>query len=382
MKVAMLIRCFVTTGGAERYAVEVASRLAKKCELHVFAQEIGIEPPGIIFHKLSRIAQKPRYINQMHFSLQTANLRSSFDVIHSHERVNDFDVFTIHCPTFKGGYLGGLSTLAYWWKSTTHGLSPRNTYYLCQEAKQFRKVAGRRFLAVSQHVMKDVINHYPLNETDFDIAYPGVDLDKFSPVSEYDKISARKRFGLKEDDLVVCFVGTEFERKGLGTLIKAMGLLKGSPLRLLVAGGGNSKSFLNMALCLGIKDKVHFAGMVSDVKSIYEASDLYVLPTLSDPCPMAPLEAMACGLPVVVSNAQITGVAEHMQHGEAVLLNDPEDEIELADALRILQDPILRREYSSRGLSLVEQITWDETAHQTFLSYERSIKERRKGLGC
>ena len=64
----MLTRRLTTTGGAERYAVEVAGRLARRCELHVFAQEIGADVSGATLPKLSRISEKPRYLNQMHFA--------------------------------------------------------------------------------------------------------------------------------------------------------------------------------------------------------------------------------------------------------------------------------------------------------------------------
>jgi len=360
----MLTRRFTTTGGAERYAAEIASRLARRCELHVFAQEIGVEVPGVTFHRLARISEKPRYLNQIHFARQAAGLRERFDVVHTHDRVNDFDVMTIHSPTFKGGYLGGRSGLPYWWRRATRGFSPRVAYYLWQEARQFRRVRGRRFIAVSRHVMRDALAQYPVEEGDFDFAYPGVNLEHFAPATPAARAVARARFGLRDGELVVCFVGSEFERKGLGTLVEAMALLEGEPVRALVAGAGDPRPFSH--------ERIRFAGLVKDVQEIYAAGDLYALPTTSDPSPMAPLEAMASGLPVIVSSAEVTGVAEHVRHDEAVLLQDPRSAAELAQAIRRLQDPGARAEYARRGLRLAQGITWEETARRTFESYERS----------
>lgn len=364
----MVIRRFTTTGGAERYAVEIARRLAGQCELHVFAQEIGVELPGVRLQQLARFAEKPRYLNQMHFAHQVSKLRGRFDVIHSHERVNHFDVLTVHCPTFKGGYLDTASALVRTWRSTTRGFSPRVAYYLWQEARQFRSAPGRRFIAVSRHVMRDVIVQYGLRETDFDFAYPGVDLERFAPAGPAARAAARAQFGCADDELVVAFVGTEFERKGLGALVKAMELLQGERVRLLVAGGGDPRGFEN--------ERAQFLGLVADVQTVYAAADLYALPTLSDPSPMAPLEAMACGLPVIVSNAQWTGVAEHVQQGEAVLLTDPRNPAELAQAIRSLKDPAGRMAYAAQGLALARRITWDETARRTLDAYRRSLAER------
>jgi UDP-glucose:(heptosyl)LPS alpha-1,3-glucosyltransferase len=380
MKVAMLIRRFTTTGGAERYAVEIARCLARQCELHVFAQEIGVEMPGVTCHRLSRISERPRYLNQLHFAWQAAKLRGQFDVIHSHERVHDFDVLTIHAPTFKGGYLAGKPRLPSW-RQVTRDFSPRVAYYMWQEARQFKRATGRRFIAVSRHVMRDVVSQYPLDEGDFDFAYPGVDLERFAPASAAARAAARAKFGFKDDELVVCFVGTEFERKGLGTLVEAMGLLKGEPVRVLVAGADSSQPFARRASRLGVNERMHFVGLTKDVQSVYAASDIYTLPTVSDPCPIAPLEAMASGLPVIVSNALITGVAEHVQNDEAILLDDPRNASELAHAIRRLREPRLRAEYVRRGLHLVRAITWDETARRTFESYERSMTRRQEAGG-
>jgi len=376
MKVALLIRRFITTGGAERYAVEVAKRLADQCELHVFAQEIGVEPPGIHIHKLRLISEKPRYLNQLHFSMQAAHLQGRFDIIHSHERVSVFDVLTIHCPTFKGGYLGDRMGLRRMQRLMMAGVSPRISFYLRQESGQFRHRPGRRFIAVSRHVMNDVLSHYPLNENDFHIAYPGVNAEAFHPANEDQRASARKGFGIPHDALVVGFVGTEFARKGLGALIEAMGHLRGMPVRLLVAGGGNVAPFRKKATDLGVAGQITFAGLLTDVTTVYAASDIYILPTLSDPCPMAPLEAMACGVPAIISNERITGVAEHIRNDEAILLKNPRDAVEIAGAIRRLLDPETRRVYAERGLSLVQKITWDDTSWRTLEAYKRSIMER------
>ena len=381
MKVAFLVRRFTTTGGAERYAMEVAKRLTEHCELHIYAQEILDEVPGANFHLLKRIAEKPRYLNQMHFDIQVSNLNKHFDVVHSHERVRNFDVLTIHCPTFRGGYLG--ENVAPWkrsWRQISCDLSPRIAYYLWLEKQQFTPKCGRRLIAVSEHVMKDVVSAYPaLHASDFDYAYPGVDSDKFQVSNQSVRLAERKRLGL-DDKLTICFVGTEFERKGLATLVEAMAILKDKPLKLLVAGGGDIGYYTNMVINLGIRDKVVFLGLVKNVQAVYAASDIYVLPTLSDPCPMAPLEAMASGLPAIISNANITGVSEHIKKSEALLLEDPRNAQELASKILALLNPDVRGEYIKRGLELVQNITWNDTARLTLNSYYKSIEAKKANL--
>ena len=103
LKIAVLIKRFLRTGGAEKYAMEVVRRLAVHHEVHVFAHEWvfdGTEP--ITFHKIPRVCRKPAWVNQLAFSYFCRKaVGSGFDVVHSFEKVPAFDVMTVQSPCFK-----------------------------------------------------------------------------------------------------------------------------------------------------------------------------------------------------------------------------------------------------------------------------------------
>ncbi|HAO77773.1 MAG TPA: hypothetical protein DCQ92_02125, partial [Verrucomicrobia subdivision 3 bacterium] len=106
MKIAILIRRYITTGGAERYAVEVARRLAEKHEVHVFTREWDHEPQEMELHRVSQPFKKPGYIDRWWFSWRTSQMTKGFDVVYSIETVTRFDAMSIQSRNFTSGLWG------------------------------------------------------------------------------------------------------------------------------------------------------------------------------------------------------------------------------------------------------------------------------------
>lgn len=378
LKIAVLIWDFVTTGGAERYACEVTKRLAEHHEVHVFCQSWDPEiSHKITFHKIPRLIKKPSWVNQLLFSFFTNRaVDDSFDVIHTHDRVSRFNVLTIHCPCYKGFITLEMSKVKkiIIWLSVL--ISPRSLAYLWIEKKQFTYTADRRLIAVSKTVRDDVINNYHLPQSFFYLAYPGVDYTYIETIiTKTDKKQLRSNLNINNENVVVIFVGTEFKRKGLDTLLDAIAKCSKLPLSLLVAGGGEIDTYQNKAQALGIADKVTFLGLVKDIFPFYSIADIFVLPTLSDPCPMSPVEAMACGVATIMSTTPYCGTAEHISQGEAVLLQNPRDKEELAAAIRLLVDQETRKAISEKGRKLAYRLSWEQTTENTLNAYSL-IKKR------
>lgn len=383
LKIAVLIRNFVSTGGAERYAVEITRRLAVTHEVHVFAQEWSWHgKEDITFHKIPRFLTKPSWLNQILFShFCKKAVGDAFDIIHSHERVTRFDILTIHCPCFRS-FITDEKRL---WKKIyirgTAALSPLKLAYLWLEKKQFTYDKKRLLIAVSENVMKNVRMNYPLPRESFRIAYPGVDSNLALRGSRHTgRGLLREKLGIAPDDLVVLFVGTEFKRKGLDALLKGFAAITDSSLKLVIAGGGGGKKaeYVRLAKNLGLENKTIFLGLVKDVENIYAASDIYILPTLSDPSPMAPIEAMACGLAAVMSSERYAGTAEHIKHGEALILNNPRDPQEIAGALLTLTDNEYRSELGEKGRRVAENLTWERTTEATLAAYYDVLGQKRE----
>ncbi len=168
--------------------------------------------------------------------------------------------------------------------------------------------------------------------------------------------------------------GNEFKRKGLDALLKAMSLLPSANSKLVVAGGGDSASYTTLAKELGIKDRVIFLGLVTNIERLYAAADIFILPTLADAATMSPLEAMASGVATVMSSSVYNGCAEHVRNGEALILQQPQNPQEIANALHKLTDDNYRYDLAERGRQLASQVTWANTTAQTLAAYAKVLE--------
>jgi UDP-glucose:(heptosyl)LPS alpha-1,3-glucosyltransferase len=381
LKIAVLVRRFVSTGGVERYAVEVTQRLAPQHEVHVFAQEWSFQgKTAISFHKIPKWPARPSWLNQTLFSYFTRKAAGNgFDIVHSHEKVTDFDVMTIHSPCFRSYISQERKLLKRIFVRASLPFSPQKLGWLTLEKKQFTYNSNKIFIAVSEKVKKDVQANYPIPDERFRIAYPGVDISMKKDIDAgADRKQLRSELGLPQDDLIVLFVGTEFKRKGLDALLGALSMTPLSKLRLVVAGGGGGKmkKYRNLVNKMGLTERVIFFGLVENVEHLYALSDIYVLPTLSDPYGMAPMEAMLCGVPVALSSSEYCGAAEHIKNQEALIIKNPRDPKEIADALGKLMDEGFRAEMSGKGRALAEQLTWEQTTACTLSAYAEALRRK------
>ncbi len=208
------------------------------------------------------------------------------------------------------------------------------------------------------------------------VVHLGVDHQLFRPVTgalqrlEWD-------YGILEEPGVfrVLYVGSEAPRKNLGTLLQALALLRhrGIAARLIKAGGpGHPRHrarFLAQAARLGLDDWLTIVGEVpeSDLSLLYSAADVFVLPSHIEGFGLPLLEAMACGVPVVCSDA---GALPEVA-GDAALLVPSDHAARLADAIAaVLEDASLRDRLVQKGLQRCQQFTWAKTAEQTLKVYQ------------
>jgi UDP-glucose:(heptosyl)LPS alpha-1,3-glucosyltransferase len=171
------------------------------------------------------------------------------------------------------------------------------------------------------------------------------------------------------------FVGNEFGRKGLRTVVRSMSMPGLASTKLLVCGRGNPDPYRRLAAGLGVGNRIIFAGGREDIAACYTAADLFVFPTLYEPFGMVITEAMASGLPVVVSRE--AGAAEdHLEHGKsAALLENPTDPAELAAKVsRLLEDVNLRSRIAGAGLETVRNLGWESIAGRVLQVYESLLK--------
>jgi hypothetical protein len=204
----------------------------------------------------------------------------------------------------------------------------------------------------------------------------GADTRVFHP---RDRAEARRRLGLPVDERVVAFVGVLTPRKGIDTLVEAMGLLArrpaGAPL-LTVAGIGELREALEArAGELGIAERIRFVGKVAhdEVPWWMAAGDVFCLPSLSEGLPTVVCEAMACGRAVVAT--AVDGTPEIVDDGATGLLVPPREAPALADALeRVLDDPATRARFEEEALRrAVTTYTWEANARAHVALYEALV---------
>lgn len=144
---------------------------------------------------------------------------------------------------------------------------------------------------------------------------------------------------MEYDDQLVLAVGNLYAVKGHKDLIDALSLLdeSGRRVHLAIAGRGQlAEALISHACEVGMGDRVHLLGLRADIPEILAAADLFVLPSHSEGLPMALLEAMSAGVPIVATS--VGDVPRALDHGSAGLLVPPESPARLAGAIRLLLD--------------------------------------------
>jgi len=173
----------------------------------------------------------------------------------------------------------------------------------------------------------------------------GVELGRFSPSGPREDLCGR--FGFPPTDAALLFVGHDFDLKGLPAALRVLARIRmqGRHAFLAVVGDGSRPRALSLAKLLGVADRVRFLGRVEDPVPLYRGSALLLHPTRFDPCSLATLEALACGLPVVTTARN--GAIE--AGGGVRCVQDPDDEEGLARSALALLDAGERARQAARA---------------------------------
>ena len=218
---------------------------------------------------------------------------------------------------------------------------------------------GRSIVAISRGVKQDLVTLHGLAPATVAVIPNGVDTERFHP-SNKARYRARTRteLGIRPDETAILFVGNSWGRKGLRAALDAMAGLGPERVRLVVVGAGLPGSFL-AGRPANVVDRVLFVGeRARDIERYYAAADVFLLPTLYEPFGLVVLEALASGLPTVVS--ALAGAAELLHDGvDSLLLRDPTDAAEIRDNVQMLIDaPELARRLGENGRRTAEKWCW------------------------
>ena len=281
-------------------------------------------------------------------------------------------------------------------------VSPKHWAARSLEARQFAN-PRTHFVAVSQMVRRDMRTFYGLPEERITVIYNGVDLERFHPERvRARREETRRRFGVGEGMALFLFVAHNFRLKGLGELIRALGVLRGaaaggsraaptvrecgawSPangrgmtmppaFHLLVAGRGRAGPYRRLARRCGVADRVTFAGATAEVEALYGAADALAHPTWYDPCSLVALEALACGLPVLTT--RFNGASELMAGRECgVVLDGPRSVSRLGEGIGQLLDAGSRARMSVAARRVAEEHPQERNFREMLGVLERAAR--------
>jgi len=230
---------------------------------------------------------------------------------------------------------------------------------------------ARRVIAPSESTRRDILNQYGVPAARVDRIHYGLD-PIFHPLPRARVAEFRGRHGLPERFLL--FVGTLEPRKNVTRLIEAYARLTEDRPPLYIVGG---KGWLYHEVfarveALQLNGSVRFVGYVpgQELPWWYNAAELFVYPSLYEGFGLPPLEAMACGTPVITSG--VSSLPEVV--GSAGKTVDPADVGELAGAMaQVLADGDLRQTMQAAGLAQAGTFSWPEAARQTVRSYRHAM---------
>jgi len=286
--------------------------------------------------------------------------QESFDVIHAHDWMT---------------YSAGIAVAAISGKplvihvhSTEFDRSGEHVNQMIYNLERAGMHAADRIIAVSYLTKNIILSRYGVAGDKVEVVYNGIEKNGSS--------FGLGKIGISRDEKIVLFLGRITMQKGpeyfLGAAKKVLEVMDN--VRFVMAGSGDMmKRTIELAAQLGIGGKVLFTGFLrgEDVRKVYERADLYVMPSVSEPFGIAPLEALTNDVPVLISKQ--SGVSEVLTH---VLKADFWDVNEIANKIvAVLKYPPLQMTLKEHGNYEVRKLKWEDAAEKCKQVYLQVIEQ-------
>ncbi|MEW5720363.1 MAG: glycosyltransferase family 1 protein, partial [Chloroflexota bacterium] len=259
---------------------------------------------------------------------------------------------------------------------------PLNRWFLRGAMPHFLRRADA-IIAVSECTKRDAIRFYNLPPEKITVIYEAADPALRPEINPERIAQARARYAHNQPFLF--FVGVVEPRKNIRALVDVLRVLRarGYPHRLLIAGrkGWLYQATFDHVKHVGMEDQVDFLDHVpdADLPALFAACDAFVFPSLYEGFGLPPLEAMACGAPVVCSNAsslpEVVGDPSTSSGQAAALLVNPREVGEIANAVeRVITEHALRDELRAKGFARAARFSWERAARETLAVYESVMR--------
>ena len=373
LRIALVANHIHFRGGMERYCAELVNALCDRHDLHLFSCEVDDVPRDKVTVHPVRTIKKPFAALFAQFYWQTSRMirMQDYDIVHTIGGITaQQNIVTAQYCQYAWGDAIRREPGAKEGITAYHQFMWRMTGYF--EKRAFTSPQTLGISANSHRTQADLIKFYGANSEKIQVIYNGIDASRFTPTNSRFRREIRQRYQIPETSVVVLFVG-EYRRKGLATVIRALGELQDPRIHLLAVGKGNLEQYQTLAKQAGISQQVTFAGPARDIEQVFGVADMFVFQTYYEPFGMVITEAMASGLPVITSRS--AGASEMISEGESgLLLDNPGDPHELSQKIKILlTDEANRKQIGKSARAAASIYNWSHVAEDTLQLYYRSL---------
>jgi UDP-glucose:(heptosyl)LPS alpha-1,3-glucosyltransferase len=379
MRIALVIlHADPNRGGAEKYTHDLARSLAAQGQdvftrASSFHGDSSANPVLLRAKANTRLGQYRRFLDALDEHLQSI----PYDIVHAMLPVRQCDIYHPHAGLAAGrrekNWINRLNAKRRYFATVERQLLQRKP--LQGKPPQGKLPQGKLpqaktppiVLCLSQYVKTAVQQVYSLEDSSLATVLNGVDLQTFSPGQN---AALRRDLSIDPAQTVALMIAQDFARKGLRQAILALSDVP--QMTLVVVGKESVHRYRSLARRAGILPRVRFVGTTTDPVAFYRMADCFVLPTRHDPCSLAVLEALACGLPVV--STRFNGACEVMQDGiHGFVLDDPQDVPALAQRLRQITDHSTRQKMRDACVALRPSLSQDEHVRKVLDVYRRRL---------
>jgi glycosyltransferase involved in cell wall biosynthesis len=369
--------------GTERMVVEWISRLTDEFEFHVYSQQVqDLDLSKIVWHCIPKLPG-PHLINFLWWftanhlwrawDRRFRNLRHDL-VFSPGPNCLDADAVSVHIVFAEllrriGSELRLSQNSMGAWPRLVH----RKMYYRLAILLERNVYASPRIqLILTSHNTAAELERFYGRKGPFSFLLAGIDHEAFNPARcKSLREEVRRSLGILPGQFVCLLIGNDWRKKGLPALLDALGRLRELPIRLLVV-----TRELDAALQILVREKsageiVSFLQPRKDVEHYFAAADAYIGPSLEDTYALPAVEAMACGLPVIISSR--AGASHVITHAvDGLILKDPVDAVELAGLIRQLySDRAFGNQLSGNAAITAHQFTWENNARDLAGIFQR-----------
>jgi glycosyltransferase involved in cell wall biosynthesis len=374
--------------GTERMVVEWISRLDGEFAFHVYSQHVeDLDLSRIVFHRIPRLPG-PHLLNYLWWFGADHVWRAwhrrfrglTYDVVFS-PGVNclDADVVSVHIVFAEllrrlSRELRLANNPVRSWPVLVH----RKLYYRLIATLERRVFTDPRtqLVLTSPRTAAELQQYYSRTEQ-FPVLYAGLDHCAFNPVRRAQiRQQARDSLNLDPHSFGLLLIGNDLRKKGLGALLDVLQLLPDAPIALLVVTNESAAAVRGAFGNRAADSRIRFLPLRSDVEFYYAAADVYTGPSLEDTFALPATEAMACGLPVIMSSR--AGSSAFISDGvDGFILDDPTDANSLAAIIRRLyENPELCRRVGLKAAETARQFTWEQNASDLAAIFEQIIHRK------